>query len=356
MKIRPEIQGLRAIAVCLVIAGHAFPNLFPAGFIGVDIFFVISGYVITEMLARSLGQPFHTYLLDFYWRRARRILPSALLIILVTTFATFHILGLVTGSDTAQDGLWATLFLANIHFGRQALDYFASATPLPILQHYWSLAIEEQFYLVWPAIYYLCSKSKRTLKVSALGIVILSFCYALSQGGSGSPSNYFSTIARIWELGMGALISLMLKRRSVPLVPVISLVLMLETGIWGKKLDATICQLLAVISATVFISTATESFKVLTSKPIVYLGNISYLLYLIHWPLLQIPRLNVGTEISLSMRVILVTLTFILAATVHHFFENPIRYLPKLASSPKWSLISMATILIATWSTLRGLL
>ena len=148
MKIRPEIQGLRAIAVLLVIFGHAFPQVFSRGFVGVDIFFVISGYVITQMLIRNINQPFGEYLADFYSKRARRILPSALLVIILTISVTYRFLGSITGGDTAKDGIWAVLFLANFHFSSQAVDYFASAIPLPILQHYWSLSIEEQFYIV----------------------------------------------------------------------------------------------------------------------------------------------------------------------------------------------------------------
>ena len=148
-----EIQGLRAVAVLAVIINHTFPGLLPGGFIGVDIFFLISGFLITkQLLSLAKSERSLSALGIFYARRVKRILPSALLVIWVTIFLAFKYLGPVIGNETLRDGRWATIFFANFHFNSIKVDYFAQGVSAPLLQHYWSLAVEEQFYLFWPQI------------------------------------------------------------------------------------------------------------------------------------------------------------------------------------------------------------
>ena len=148
---RREIQGLRALAVLAVITNHLFPDLLPGGFLGVDIFFLLSGYLITSQLMElsALDNTRHS-LLVFYARRIRRILPSALLVIWVSVFLAYRYLGPVVGNENLRDARWSTLFFANSHFNSLKVDYFGQGTSSPLLQHYWSLAVEEQFYIVWP--------------------------------------------------------------------------------------------------------------------------------------------------------------------------------------------------------------
>ena len=353
MKIRPEIQGLRAIAVLLVIAGHAFPALFPAGFIGVDIFFVISGYVITSMLIRDSDKPFSEYLVDFYARRIRRIIPSALLVLLATVFITIHILGFITGGDTARDGIWALFFLANFHFSSQAVDYFASATPLPILQHFWSLSIEEQFYLLWPAlIFFAIRVTKRPALISFITISS-SFIYYLVKGGAENPVTYFSTFARFWELGLGALIALTSTRFNRDYLAVLATLSFVFICIWGTNLGKNVSQITSVILAGIFVASATQSLPLISSKAMVYVGDLSYLLYLIHWPALQIPRLYFGAELSTTLRLILIATTFLLASLIHHSFEKPVRYQRLLVKSDRRTFLVAFVAFGMTYSILR---
>src|SRR5690349_4048630 len=157
-EIRGDIQGLRAVAVTVVIAAHAGLSALPGGFVGVDVFFVISGYLISGLLFREVLLTGRVSIGSFWARRARRILPAATLVTVVTVLLSLAWMSLVDARDVIIDALWASAFAANIHFAQQGVDYFNAAEgsgPSP-LQHYWSLAVEEQFYVLWPLLLVLC--------------------------------------------------------------------------------------------------------------------------------------------------------------------------------------------------------
>ena len=147
---RGDVQGLRAVAVLVVIAAHAGVPLLPGGFVGVDVFFVISGFLISGLLYAELREGGTLSLSDFWSRRARRILPAATLVLVVTVVMSLFWTTLIDARDLLDEALWSALFLANVHFAQQGVYYFAAETGPSPLQHYWSLAVEEQFYLVWP--------------------------------------------------------------------------------------------------------------------------------------------------------------------------------------------------------------
>ena len=334
--IRSELQGLRALAVIFVITNHAFPNYLPGGFIGVDIFFVLSGYLITLMLLETSNKKFTTYLKDFYSRRIRRILPSALLVILVSTIASSLLLGPVVASDTARDGIWASLFLANIHFNNLSIDYFQSELPLPILQHYWSLAIEEQFYLIWPILLYVFLRKGLPIIVGIGLVTFASLIYSIIELINSAPTAYFGTLTRFWELGIGAILAL----RKIPQNRFISTtslgLLILLAFIYSSQTQFPGVAALAVTTLTAsFIATSTSN-STIAAQPFVYVGNISYLLYLWHWPILQISRLY--TEVTGLITALLVTATFLMSILTHHLFEKPIRYSQLLTKSNKRTL------------------
>src|SRR5438093_3824673 len=149
---RADIQGLRALAVLLVVLAHAGVGLLPGGFVGVDVFFVLSGFLITGLLLAEARAKGSISLIDFYVRRARRILPAAALTLLATDLAAFFLLNFLRARDAVHDSLYAAGFAANFRFAARGMDYFAQTNPPSPLLHYWSLAVEEQFYLVWPAL------------------------------------------------------------------------------------------------------------------------------------------------------------------------------------------------------------
>src|SRR5438034_635988 len=147
---RADIQGLRALAVLLVVLAHAGVSFLPGGFVGVDVFFVLSGFLITGLLLAEARAHGSVSLLDFYVRRARRILPAAALTLLATDIAAFFLLNFVRARGTVEDSLHAAGFAANFQFAGRGVDYFARADPPSPLLHYWSLSVEEQFYVAWP--------------------------------------------------------------------------------------------------------------------------------------------------------------------------------------------------------------
>src|ERR1700735_1446992 len=154
-KFRPDVQGMRAVAICLVLVYHAGVPGFHGGYVGIEVFFVISGFVITGLLLREREGTGHTSLRSFYGRRARRIIPAATLVIIVTVIVSYHSLGPLVGHQTAVDGQWAAVFLANVHFEAIHTNYLvAQAAPSPLL-NYWSLGVEEQFYIVYPTLFLL---------------------------------------------------------------------------------------------------------------------------------------------------------------------------------------------------------
>src|SRR5437764_12268748 len=148
---RDDIQGLRAVAVLLVALGHADVPFLRGGYVGVDVFFVLSGFLITGILLAEAERRGSISLAGFYPRRARRILPAAALTLLVTDLAARHLLNFVRAREVVSDSIWAAAFGANVHFARLGSDYFAQAQPPSPLLHFWTLSVEEQFYLVWPA-------------------------------------------------------------------------------------------------------------------------------------------------------------------------------------------------------------
>src|SRR5580704_4136136 len=157
---RPDVQGLRAVAVLLVVLYHANVPDLTGGFVGVDVFFVISGFVITGLLLRERHSTGPTSLFSFYARRCRRILPAATLVVVVTVIAAYVFLGVVAGSGTADDGRWAAAFLANVHFERVGTNYLLSQQLPSPLQNFWSLSVEEQFYLVYPTLFLVVARLK----------------------------------------------------------------------------------------------------------------------------------------------------------------------------------------------------
>jgi peptidoglycan/LPS O-acetylase OafA/YrhL len=211
---RPDIEGLRAVAVGMVVVLHAGVTKVSGGYVGVDVFFVISGFRITSLLideSRSTGR---VSIVGFYARRARRILPAACFVIVVTVIAAYLQLGSVVGQTTAIDGRWAAAFAANFRFIHQGTDYFATNLPPSPLQHYWSLAVEEQFYLAWPTLMFgLVLLGRRfassivTVRLGLAAIVAGSLFWSIHVSASQPTTAYFSPFTRAWELGAGALIA-----------------------------------------------------------------------------------------------------------------------------------------------------
>ena len=207
---RPDIEGMRAIAILAVLVYHMGVPGFPGGFVGVDVFYVISGFLITGLLKRELIATGRVSLSNFYARRLRRLLPAALVVIAVTVAASAFLLSSLRFPDVAGDGAAAALYVSNYRFALNATDYLAATdAPSPLL-HYWSLAVEEQFYLVWPL---LIMVGARLLSVRRLGWLVLvvgvaSLALSIVLTDVAAPWAFFSLPTRAWELAIGAGVAL----------------------------------------------------------------------------------------------------------------------------------------------------
>ncbi len=208
LRFRPDVEGLRAVAVAAVVLFHAGVPGIGGGYIGVDVFFVISGFLITSLMLREVATTGGVSLVRFYGRRCRRILPASSLVLVAVVLAGYHWLGFLRGDEIAADGRWAALFASNFNFAAQGVDYLDSqAAPSP-LQHFWSLAVEEQFYFVWPALLALLIwLGLRHATPAVLGFAVAgSLAFSIWQ--TGTTWSYFSPATRAWELGAGCLLAL----------------------------------------------------------------------------------------------------------------------------------------------------
>ncbi|MFC8799077.1 acyltransferase family protein [Promicromonospora sp. NPDC057138] len=342
---RPDIQGLRAVAVLAVVADHVvgWPH---SGFVGVDVFFVISGYLITGMLLREYERTGSVSFTGFYVRRIKRIVPAAVAVLFVTVCASYV---LIEGRirDVIIDAAAAAAFLSNWQFARIGTDYFQLDKPPSPLQHYWSLSVEEQFYMVWPwlllgllllGVRFLGWRREHARLVAgvAVGIIALaSFGWALHETSAVAKVAYFSTFSRAWELGLGALIAvvapwLRLASRAVRVVlawsglgGIVAAVLLVPEGAGFPAPWA----LLPVV-ATALVIAAGEggpvAVPVLTNRVSVYLGEISYSLYLWHWPVavLLVSLLPRGSALYLAVAL---GGTLALSAPSYRWLEQPTR-------------------------------
>ena len=364
---RPDIQGLRAIAVMLVVLAHAGVGFLQGGYVGVDVFFVISGFLITGFLLRRAEQSGRVPFSQFYAARARRILPAATLTIVVTVVASWHYLNYVRALSVFHDAIWSAFFAANIHFSQVGTDYFAQDNPASPLQHFWTLAVEEQFYIVWPAllaVLLIATRRRRPLLIAATALLCLaSLIYCIRYTETSQVAAYFSTIARAWELGLGALIAMLaseLGRLPAGLRALLSWV-GVEAIIFAAVMFSADTQfpgyavLLPVLgSALVIVGGLGGAPRlgvgaILRYQPFQFVGDASYAFYLWHWPILAIAAEYLGHPLLVRQNLGLLAIGFAVSAFTYLSFENPIRHARGLAM-PRAALalwpVTVATVLV----------
>jgi peptidoglycan/LPS O-acetylase OafA/YrhL len=363
-RFRPDVEGLRAIAIAIVVLYHFQLGPFAGGYVGVDVFFVISGFVITSMLIREREQTQRTSLLDFYARRMRRILPAAALVIVATTLATFIVLGIVQGQSTTADARAAALFFANFHFAAQRLNYFTSnLSPSPLV-HYWSLSIEEQFYFVWPTLLLaacgLIASVHNRLKLGVIlsAIIASSFVYSIVLTSQNQPLAYYSSFTRAWELAIGALIAVawpLVARIPRSVAAVLSWIGLAGILVAACTFTST-TQFPGYVVALPVLSTglviAVGSWKIETgaelllgSPPFLWIGALSYSLYLWHWPIWAIASQDISNAISIPERLYLLVAAIAISYASFRLVENPIRRSSYLGARRGLS-IGIGTLLI----------
>ena len=350
---RPDVEGLRALAVLAVVLFHAGIPGVSGGYVGVDVFFVISGFVITGLLLRERTATRRTSLAAFYARRVRRILPAASLVIVATVLAARVVLGAAQVGAVAGDGRWAAVFLANFHFSAAGANYLSARQPPSPLQNFWSLAVEEQFYIVYPTIFLVVAGLRTRLSLRQRMAVFLSLVVAASlvlsvvQTASSPQAAYFSPFTRAWELALGGLVAvstqwlLRLPRRTAIALTWAGLAMVVAsvfifgptTAYPGAWVALPVVGTAVVIAGGVRMPLGGAE-SLLALPPLRRLGRLSYSLYLWHWPVLQIAAQRSGKSSLGPLRnSLLLVLAGLLSLATYRFLEDPVRHAAALRRS-----------------------
>ena len=343
-KFRPDIEGLRAFAVLSVVLYHADLFGVHGGFVGVDVFFVISGFLITRLLLESVGEHGIRALPIFYTRRIRRLLPAATTVVVATVVAARFWAPPLSVRPIAIDGIFTTFYGLNYRLAVEGTQYLNEGTAPSPLQHFWSLAVEEQFYLCWPILIVLIVFLGRRHRNALLGlllaaIVLVSFHYSVTVTTVDAPWAYFSLATRAWELGLGALVALgasQLARLpgSIALVGgwlALAAVLAAAFVYNDQTPYPGSAAALPVVGAAVLIACGCAVQRgvgvLLGVRPLQFAGRMSYSWYLWHWPMLVIAPMILGHALGWSERLTVVVLSLAAAIITFKLIENPARSL-----------------------------
>lgn len=338
------------VAVLVVIADHVigWPH---GGFVGVDVFFVLSGFLITGLLLREVEKTGRISFSRFYERRAKRILPAAITVLFFSAVFSAALLGGGEARRVAGDVVFSALFVGNWRFAHQGVDYFQQGTPPSPVQHFWSLGVEEQFYLVWPWVMLLIvvlaarwtswafPRVRRAAAIAIVAIIVCSFAWALVETRQNPEFAYFSTLSRAWELGLGALLAFLPRvalarplRRLLAWgglagIAVSVLAISAESPLWPAPLA-----LLPVVSTCLVVLAGTgddlDGYRapwILTNRVSTWIGDVSYSLYLWHFPvaILLLAVLPQGSKRYIAAALLL---TLVLSAASYRWIEDPARH------------------------------
>jgi len=370
---RADVEGMRAVAITLVVLYHAGLAPITGGYVGVDVFFVISGFVITMTLGRELARRGTISIPGFYARRVTRLLPAATAVIVATLVASWLWMPPIVVGDIALDAVACTLYAINYRLAIVGVDYFAADAPSP-LQHYWSLAVEEQFYLVWPvlllAITVLLARRARAgdkgrtippVRAAAvlLVVIVVSFAACVWLTGRSLPWAYFAGPTRAWELGLGALVAVTagalarVPARAAAVSTWVGLGAVVASALWYD--DATAfpgsAALLPVLGTALVLAGGCAAPRagaemVLRGSAFQWVGRLSYSWYLWHWPVLVFAPVILGFEPGLGIRLVGAAGSLAIAAACYTFLEDPVRRAARWRARP-WRAIALGVSLSA---------
>ncbi len=380
---RADIEGLRAVAILLVVAAHAGVTWLAGGFVGVDVFFVLSGYLITGLLLQEIEKNGRLEFANFYARRLRRLLPALLVMLVCTCLASAALMAPGAQGDQAIAGAASSLWLSNIHFAFGKLDYFSPGAASDLFLHTWSLGVEEQFYLVWPALMVLAllGTANRTTRIKRLRLAMtiiagtsLGVCIALTP--SSPQMAFYMMPLRAWQFAVGALAWLYFNTSATSAAPRqqhpiagasdyigwLGLTLIFIAAFWfdkdgsypGWRAMVPTVGAVAVIAAGVCPGRK-GVFRSLDCRPLQLIGRISYSWYLWHWPVLILGG-TVFANGGPIYRAILVGLSLIFAVLSYQGIESPIRHQVRWVSRPGFTVIGslvlmvVSTLLCLNWS------
>jgi peptidoglycan/LPS O-acetylase OafA/YrhL len=334
-KYRPDIDGLRAIAVGSVVAFHTFPNFFKGGFVGVDIFFVISGYLISGIIVDAVQRRRFSYL-DFYIRRIRRIFPALVVVIAATLFVGWYVLLPDEFERLGKHLAAGAGFATNLVLWGEAGYFDVSSDTKPLL-HLWSLAIEEQFYILWPLVLGPVWRRKRGLLVATLSIAAISFAYNVISVVHHPVAAFYSPLARFWELMLGGILAYLVRQQGGWLAQFHALraaggLLLIGVSVFALNREFAFpgyWALLPTFGAFLVISAGFTNWiskYLLGNRLMVGVGLISYPLYLWHWPILVFAKIVKGGLLTPTDRVTAIAASVALAFLTYRFVEYPIRH------------------------------
>lgn len=349
-ELRPEIQAIRAAAVLLVVLFHLWPGRLPGGYIGVDVFFVISGFLITSHLLREVDAHGRVSLPQFWARRARRLLPAAYLVLAVTAVCVIVWLPESQWSQNFREITGSAVYVVNWVLAADAVDYLASDGVPSAVQHYWTLSVEEQFYIAWPLLIVLALAlsrgftrvNRRQAIVVVLAVTTLaSFAYSLWITANNPQLAYFATPARAWQFGAGALFALWESRRrtragalpGAALVSWLGFLALLACGVIydettpfpGTAAVVPVVATIAIIAAGMPAGRLSPA-PLLNWRPVQVTGDISYSMYLWHWPPIIILPVALGHDLGFWTRFGILIATFAAAWLTKRYVEDPVRF------------------------------
>jgi peptidoglycan/LPS O-acetylase OafA/YrhL len=330
---RPEIDGMRAFAVIAVMINHFNKDVLPSGYLGVDIFFVISGFVITASLESRSSKNFLDFLVGFYVRRIKRLIPALVVFVLITSvlICLFN----PTPDSSLNTGITSLFGLSNLYLLKQSTDYFAASTGLNVFTHTWSLGVEEQFYFLYPFLVWFTGFGRQITKgaknlfwvmisLSVASLIAFVYVYQTNQ-----PAAYFLMPTRLWEIGSGCLLCLSLKYSSKFLRTLEGIPPLMVTGaviaVLFIPIQFAVQATVAVVMLTVVLITClrseTTAYKLFAHPQVVYIGLISYSIYLWHWGILALSRWTIGIHWwSIPFQIALIML---LSIASYRYVETP---------------------------------
>jgi peptidoglycan/LPS O-acetylase OafA/YrhL len=328
----PQIQALRALAAGLVLIYHA--KWFDGGYIGVDIFYVISGFLITGILVRELDAKGRISLGAFYARRTKRLLPASFVVVIVTGVTALILLPVSMRQTLGKDLIAAATYISNFLFALWENDYQnLNSTPSPYI-HFWSLAVEEQFYIFWPLFIFILFRigKHRAVIYGVLATFVGSFLFSLYLTERAPIWAFYILPTRAWELAAGALLVFLPELKKFrPLVALIAFVtICLTTYLFDEATPFPGIAALAPVIATIILLASRSQWPpvinlIAQSRVTQWLGAISYPLYLWHWPVLVIPAIYMGSDLNFVQTALLLGLTVLLAGLTHRYVETPMR-------------------------------
>ncbi len=385
--LRADIQAFRAVAVLLVVVFHLWPTRLPGGYIGVDVFFVISGFLITSHLARELAQRGKVSLGKFYAARIRRLIPASFTVLMVTGLAVFFLLPPTTMQIELRQLVSSVFYLQNWQLAAEASDYLGSQNGATAVRHFWSMSAEEQFYLFWPLLLMLAAlfarrRGKTPLRAAlkAIGAVtLLSLLFSIWFTAVAPAAAYYITPTRVWEFGAGAILAIfqtlrpsseesatspvrqLFERLSLP----VGAVILISSGflLTAATPFPSFWALLPVAASILLLIGGPTSkpggwlSRAMEFRPVQQVGNLSYGIYLWHWPLIVlVPRLVPFDKFGI-LRVGIIFASIALAYLTKRFIQDPIRYSPKvvaLGMKKALTALLVASLVIATPAVATG--